>query len=309
MSRSHLQLKASKESLGKYEKRYETLVRFKSTEYENPSNIPQRPNRWYNGSIMGNGGGNSTLFGPNGRLRSLHTRITSQETPGSQPRSRLYRLVGDILSQFFPFEILDPLIEELTTSKSIRLPQAIEEAVCIVLAAVEMFLRKCNRTILKEKVISEIGDELGMDIDRKKIAAAKWFLARGGFWKDHLHEISTATYEILQNLTLEIITSYPFPVQENSAEFRRQLFHRCMLLINHLSETRRRPQNLEIYAHVLVSLAAESLLNSHVLTSDLLGDSHFNTRVHRAKRQFFEMLEKKQRRKPRITQELLAKKN
>ncbi|MFX0125786.1 MAG: hypothetical protein ACFFAE_19345, partial [Candidatus Hodarchaeota archaeon] len=53
---------------------------------------------------------------------------------------------------------------------------------------------------------------------------------------------------------------------------------------------RRRPQALEVYAHVIVSLAAESLLNTPFLTSQSLDNPHFNTRVYRAKRQFFEML-------------------
>ncbi|MFX0117164.1 MAG: hypothetical protein ACFFB3_21645, partial [Candidatus Hodarchaeota archaeon] len=271
------------------EKRYETFPQFKTTQYQNPSTISQRPHRWYNGSLMGSGGKNPILFGTNGRLRLLHTKITSQETPGSQPRSQLYRFVGDVLSQFFSFAILDPLIEELIGLASIRLPRAFDEAVCVVLAAVEMYLRKYHRTILKEKVIGEISRELSVNINRQKLINARWFLAKAGFWHEHLHEISTATYEILRNLTLEVVTSFPFPLKDSLARFRRKLRQCCVILINHLAETRRRPQALEIYAHVIVSLAAESLLNTPVLTSEPLGDPRLNKRVYRAKRQFFEM--------------------
>ncbi|MFQ5978019.1 MAG: hypothetical protein ACE5OZ_07820 [Candidatus Heimdallarchaeota archaeon] len=284
------QLKQRRETRTGIGNRYEEPLRFKTTEYLDPSLVPQRPDRWYNGSLMGAGGNNTILFGPHGRLRSLHTKITSQETPGSQPRSRLYRLVGDNLTQFFSCTILDPLIEELTTLKTLRLPQGEEEAICVVLAAVEMYLRKSHRMILKEKIIVDMATELGIEIDRKKLIAAKWLLAKSGFWREYLHEINTATYEILRNLALEIITNFPFPVPEDIVDFRRQLFYQCGNLIDYLAETRRRPQALEVYAHVIVSLAAENLLDAPILTSQALENPHFDARVYRAKRQLFEML-------------------
>ncbi|MFX0115821.1 MAG: hypothetical protein ACFFB3_14825 [Candidatus Hodarchaeota archaeon] len=272
------------------EERHKAFPQFKSTQYQDPSPFPQRPERWYNGSLMGKCQSQSSLFGPKGRLRSLHTKITSQETPRSDFRGQFYRFIGDLLCQFFPIAILDPIIEDLVSLESLRLPQEIDKAICIVLAALEMHLRKYNRTILKERVISEIADELGVDVDRKKLVGAKWFLARGGFWKEHLSDINTATYEILQNLTFEIITNFPFLPQNNVADFRRQLYHQCIALINFLAEKRRHPQELEIHAHVIASLAAETLLNKPVLTSEIVGTPQLNTRVYRAKRQFQEML-------------------
>ncbi len=263
---------------------------FTIKEYLDPSPFPQRPDRWYNGSLMGVGGKDPFLFGPKGRLRALHSKITSQETPGSQPRAQYYRLIGDLLSQFFSFTILDPLIEELIASDNIRLPRAIDKAVSMVLACVEMYLRKNNRIILKETIITEIAEELGVEITRQKISAAKWFLAKFGFWEEYLHEINMATYEILRNLTLDIIASFPFPVQDNMMKFRRQLHRHSLILIENLAETRRRPQALEIYAHVIVSIAAEELLNAPIVTAEMLGDPKFNRRFHRAKRQFLDML-------------------
>lgn len=292
------QLKQRRETRTDLGNRYEKPLRFKTTEYLDPSTVPQRPERWYNGSLMGAGGNNTVLFGPHGRLRSLHTKITSQETPGSQPRSQLYRRVGDNLSQFFSCTILDPLIEELTALKPLRLPQDEEEAICVVLAAVEMYLRKSHRMILKEKIIADIATELGIDIDRKKLITAKWLLAKNGFWQEYLHEINTATYEILRNLTLEIIANFSFPIPDGFVDFRRQLFHRCGNFIGYLAETRRRPQALEVYAHVIVSLAAEALLGAPILTSQMLENAHFDARVYRAKRQLLEMLSTRQKEKP-----------
>ncbi|MHA2495279.1 MAG: hypothetical protein ACXAEI_07315 [Candidatus Hodarchaeales archaeon] len=263
---------------------------FAIKEYLDPSPIPQRPDRWYNGSLMGVCGKDPFLFGPKGRLRALHSKITSQETPGSQPRAQYYRLIGNLLSQFFSFTILDPLIEELIGSDKIRLPRAIDKAISMVLACVEMHLRKNNRMILKESIIAEIAEELGVDITRQKISAAKWLLAKCGFWEDYLHEINMATYEVLRNLTLDIIASFPFPVQDNMMSFRRQLHQQSLILVENLAETRRRPQALEIYAHVIVSIAAEKLLNTPVVTAEMLGDPQFTKRFHRAKRQFMDML-------------------
>ncbi|MFX0116934.1 MAG: hypothetical protein ACFFB3_20470, partial [Candidatus Hodarchaeota archaeon] len=100
----------------------------------------------------------------------------------------------------------------------------------------------------------------------------------------------TTIYKILQNLTLDIIANFPFPVKNNLGGFRRQVYRRCGALISHLAETRRRPQSLEIYAHVIVSLAAGKLLNTPILTSQSLEDPQFKKRANRAKIQFIEML-------------------
>lgn len=290
-SKNSLCSQSSEESHDEDEKKYGESLRFKSSEYQDPSSLPQRPDRWYNGSLMGVGGKNSTLFGSNGRLRSLHTKITSQETPGSQPRGQHYRLVGDILSQFFSFSILDPLIEDIISMENFRLPRALDEAISIVLAAIEMHLRKNNRMILKEAIIAEITIELGLDISRKSITTAKWLLAKSGFWKEHLYEINTATYDILRNLTLEVIANSQFPVQSN-VTFRRQLYHRCQTVIDFIEKYGRRPQVLEVYAHAIAGIAAEELLQMSVNISKHVGNSCFATSVYRAKRQILNMLSK-----------------
>ncbi|MFX0116932.1 MAG: hypothetical protein ACFFB3_20460 [Candidatus Hodarchaeota archaeon] len=289
-SKTFLRLPSSKELHDEYENSYKDYFQFKSAEYQDPSLLPQRPDRWYNGSLMGAGGRDTTLFGSNGRLRSLHTKITSQETPGSQPRGQYYRLVGDILSQFFSFSILDPLIDELISIENFRLPRAMDEAVSVVLAAVEMHLRKHNRMILKEVVIAEIAEELGIDISRSKITAAKWFLAKGGFWKEHLYDINTATYDILRNLTLELIANYQFPAQDDMIGFRRQLYHRCQTVIESIEKSARRPQVLEVYAHAIASIAAEEILGISVDTAKQVGNSSFSISVYRAKRQILDIL-------------------
>ncbi|MFQ5976562.1 MAG: hypothetical protein ACE5OZ_00345 [Candidatus Heimdallarchaeota archaeon] len=292
-SKTSLCSQSSEESQDEEETKYEDSPRFKSAEYQDPSSVPQRPDRWYNGSLMGTGGKDSTLFGSNGRLRSLHTKITSQETPGSQPRGQHYRLVGDILSQFFSFSILDPLIEEIIAIEKLRLPRALDEAVSIVLAAVEMYLRKNNRMILKDRIIGEIANEIGLEISRKSITTAKWLLAKGGFWKEHLYEINTATFDILRNLTLEVIANFQFPVQENVKTFRRQLYHRCQTVIDFIEKNGRRPQVLEVYAHAIASIAAEELLQTSVNTTKDIANSCFATSVYRAKRQILNILSKK----------------
>lgn len=287
--KSQVALESRKKINEKLDEQIEIQSRFTSSEYQDPSPYLHRPDRWFNGSLIGNGTNDSQLYGPNSRLRSLHAKIMSQETPGSHPRGQFYRLVGDILSQFFPFTILDPIIEELISLETIRLPQAMDEAICVVLAAVEMYLRKYKRTILKEKLIAEITTELGVDINRKKLVGAKWFLARSGFWQEHLHEINTVSYDILRNLTVEIITHFSSSLQEDSPAFRRRLRRRCNDYVIILAKTKRRPQALEIYAHMIVSLAAEDILKRPIISSQALGDSRFDKRVYRAKHQFFEM--------------------
>ncbi|MHA2498519.1 MAG: hypothetical protein ACXAEL_03030, partial [Candidatus Hodarchaeales archaeon] len=259
-SESLLRLRILKSDSEAFKDQNDALLQLTSSEYQDPSPFPQRLERWYNGSLMGRNRKSSELFGPKGRLRALHVKITSQETPGNQPREQLYRLIGDVLSQFFPSTLLDPLVKELVNLESVRLPQAVDKAICVVLASIDMYLRRYKRTLLKERLIEEIANELNVDIDRKKIIGARWFLAKNGFWKDYLGDITTATYEILRNLTLEVITNVPGPVQGELSDFRRQLYHQCMTLIDCLAKTRRRPQGLEIYAHVIASLAAENLL-------------------------------------------------
>ncbi|MFQ5976560.1 MAG: hypothetical protein ACE5OZ_00335 [Candidatus Heimdallarchaeota archaeon] len=272
---------------------YESWPRFITTEYQDFSPFPQRSCRWYNGSLMGKiNSKDSTLFGPKGRLRALHAKITSQETPGNQSRARHYRFVGDLLTQFFSFTILDPIVEDLVSCETLRLPQAMDEAVSVVLAAIEMFLRKNNRMILKDCIIADISYELGLEINRQKLVAAKWLLAKGGFWHEHLYEINTATYDILQNLVLDVITNFSFPVKRSDEMtiVKRQVYRESVVLISRLAEARRHPQTLEIYAHVIVSTAAEALLHTPIQTSKPLGNAQFNKRVNRAKRQFKEML-------------------
>ncbi|MFW9916835.1 MAG: hypothetical protein ACFFGZ_14615 [Candidatus Thorarchaeota archaeon] len=290
-SESSLQLKIMRGAYEASQDQDEAPLQLASSEYQDPSPSSQRPERWYNGSLMGYNKKSSELFGPKGRLRALHVKITSQETPGSQPRDQLYRLIGDVLSQFFPSALLDPLVEELVNLESIRLPQAVDEAICVVLASVDLYLRRYKRTLLKEKLIEEIASELNVDINRKKILGARWFLAKKGFWQEYLGDITTATYEILRNLTVEAITEVPSPNQEDLSDFRRRLYHQCMALIDCLAKTRRRPQGLEIYAHVIASIAAEKLLKKSVLTSRSLRDPKFDSRVYRGKRQFCKMLQ------------------
>lgn len=292
-SKTKLGLKHLKKSQKRPHAHNRSHSQFSITEYQEPSFSTQRVTRWYNGSLMGNGGENSLLFGPSGRLRSLHTKITSQETPGSQPRDQFYRLVGNLLSQFLPLAILDSLIDEIVRLRLIRLPRSMDEAACILLAAVEMYLRKQQRVILKETVIAEIASELGLDIDRRKLTAAKWFLAKGGFWKEHLHDINTATYDILRNLTLEIITSLAAPRPEETVPFRRKLYQHCGELINQLVAAQRHPQDLEVYAHAIVSLAMDGLPSTPILPGYALDNTQLIDRVYRAKRQFLEMLQRK----------------
>ena len=248
---------------------HEELVQFGSSEYQDPSFLPQRPDRWYNGSLMGSARGEPDLFGTNGRLRSLHKRITSQETPGSQPRTQYFRTIADLLSGFFPITVLDRLVEEILTLENVRLSHSFEKATCLVLAAVEMYLRKNNRMILKEKIIAEINREIGLELNSKKVIAARRSLARNGFWKDCLYDINMATYDILRNLILDVSTTCRVPVHDDLEGFRRRLYQRCMELINHLAESRRHPQALEVYAHVIVSIAAEEILGEPVRTLSL----------------------------------------
>ncbi|MFW9915791.1 MAG: hypothetical protein ACFFGZ_09310 [Candidatus Thorarchaeota archaeon] len=289
--KSQVVLESRKKIQERLDEDIESQSRFTSSQYQDPSPYHHRPDRWFNGSLIGNSTNNSSHFGPNGRLRSLHAKITSQETPGSHPRGQFYRLVGDILSQFFPCAILDPITEELISLETIRLPQAMDDAICVVLAAIEMYLRKYKRTILKEKLIAEIAAELGVDINRKRLVGAKWFLARNGFWQEHLHEINTGSYDILRSLTLETITNFSSSLPEDSPAFRRRLMQRSNDLIKILAKTKRHPQALEIYAHVIVSLAAEDLLRRPITSSQPLEDPRFDRRVSRAKHQFFEMLQ------------------
>lgn len=292
-SKTNLRLKSSIEFRSNSGEHYEAYPQFITTEYQDFSAFPQRSNRWYNGSFIGKyNGKDTTLFGPKGRLRSLHAKITSQETPGSQSRGRYYRFVGDLLTQFFSFTIIDPIIEDLVDCETLRLPQATDEAVSIVLAAIEMYLQKNNRRILKDCIIAEIANELGLDINRQKLVTAKWLLAKGDFWKKWLYEINTATFDILQNLVLDVITNFSFPVIriDEVARVRREVYQESMALISRLAEARRHPQTLEIYAHVIVSIAAETLLNTPILTSKPLANSQFDKRVNRAKRQFKDML-------------------
>ncbi|MFQ5978053.1 MAG: hypothetical protein ACE5OZ_07990 [Candidatus Heimdallarchaeota archaeon] len=241
--------------------------------------------RWYNKARMGPSGKQSGLFASKQQVQSLLTKIAKQEIASRQSRRQLYRLVGEFLSQFFSWTLLDPLIDDITALKTLRSPQTVDEAVNIVLAAIELSLRKNSRLILKEAILGELASELGIEIDRKNLNAAARLLAKSGFWKAALPEIQTTTYDILRSLTLEIILNYPFPGSDDVPALRRQLFQRCGTLINALAQTHRQPPALEIYAHAIVSHVAEKLLKTPIMTSQVLGDAHFNTSVYREKRQ------------------------
>ncbi|MFQ5978050.1 MAG: hypothetical protein ACE5OZ_07975 [Candidatus Heimdallarchaeota archaeon] len=241
--------------------------------------------RWYDGARMGASGKDSGLCGSKRRLQSLLTKIARQEIARRQSRRQLYRLVGELLSQFFSWNLLDPLIKEIAALKSLRLPQTIDKAVNIVLAAIELHLRKRHQLILKEQILAELATELGVAIHRENLSAAERLLVTSGFWKAALPEIDATTYDILRNLTLEIMLNYSFPITDDVPALRRQLFQRCRTLVNSLAETHRQPPALEAYAHAIVSHVAEKLLKIPIMTSQALGDSHFNTSVYREKRQ------------------------
>ncbi len=256
---------------------------FGSTEYQDHFNPLYREYHWYNGSLMGVSKGDPSLFGPHGRLRTLQSKITSQETSGSRTREQIYRYITNIFTEYFPLQVLDPLVHELLTLKGIRLPNTIEKAICLILGAVEMYLRKHKRTVIKEQVLEEIKENFGINISQKEILLARGYLARNGFWRDQQLEINTCTYDILRNLILEVITTYSFPVQDGVMEFRRCIFHRSNELITQLSDSSRRPQTLEAYAHAIVSLAVEDFLDCPFSFTKQVQSTKFIDQIHRAK--------------------------
>lgn len=246
-----------------------------------------KTDRWYNDARQGASCKESGLFGSKQRLQSLLTKTAKQGPTSRQSRRQLYPLVGEFLSQFFSWSVLDPLIKELASLKTLRVPQTVDKAVNVVLAAVELSLRKRHQLILKEKLLAELATELGVDIHREYLTAAECLLAKSGFWKADFPDIQAKTSAILRSLSLEIILNYSFPVTDDVPALRLKLFQRSRALVNSLAETRRQPAALEAYAHAIVSHLAEKQLKIPIMTSTGLGDAHFNTSISWAKRQLF----------------------
>ncbi|MFQ5976720.1 MAG: hypothetical protein ACE5OZ_01160 [Candidatus Heimdallarchaeota archaeon] len=270
----------------------ERVPEFESKEYRYPTDMhyPKRVGRWYNGSLMGRGGRDRELYGVNGRLRQLDVNLRSRDTSGRQERESLYRLVGDLLARFFPVTVLDMVVEEILALPKTRLPHSWDQAVSVVLAGMELYLRKTKRRTLRQHVIAKIATALGLTLDAKKLTTAKLYLLRAGFWKDAQYEIIMSTYDVLRNLTLDLMIELSLPVQDDPVHSQRQVYQECMRLISALEKLRRRPQQLEVYAHAIVSVAVETILGTTYNTSKQLNDPELHQRVGRAKWQFREWL-------------------
>jgi hypothetical protein len=196
------------------------------------------------------------------KLKFLHECISSKENKLDSKTLKRNLHFSALLTQWFPESMIDQVIVELHKTDSSKVV-ADQTAVIRILGYIEAFLRISCRTI-PWKTLFEINHELGMDINKNHIAAAKFQAIQDGayesFYKKRGNKESfdVIRFQIGRLIaTLDVSPAEPVTKKEILAFSQR--------LCKFLEYKRIVPKDPEIYGHAIVEIGCKKVLGTRNL--------------------------------------------
>jgi len=267
------------ESESEYTEIEPTYPQFEDNSYENPT---IKTKRWKLGSQIGPiSRGKHEEFR---KLKYLHQSISSKENDLESKTVKRNIHFASLLVQWFPEALIDSAVKELHDTD--RAKVVADEAVVIrILGYIEALLRVSCRTI-PWKTVFEINQELGMNIDKKEIAAAKFNAVSSGAYKEFYKKRGKdETFDVIRFQMTRLIAdlnigSHPLSKKKEILTYSRRL---CKFLqVKGLI-----PKDPEIYGHAIVEIACKKVLKSRNLRTldDPRLKKKLSTAIHYIKKQ------------------------
>jgi hypothetical protein len=256
-----------------------TSLRFEDPSYEAPT---LKTKRWKLGSEIGPiSRGKHEDFR---KLKYIHQSISSKENDTDSKTIKRNLHFASLLVQWFPEPLIDSALKELHDTD--RAKVVADEAVIVrILGYIEALLRVSCRTI-PWKTIFEINQELGMNIDKKEISAAKFNAVAAGAYKDfYTKKQKTETFDVIRFQMTRLIADlnigpHPISKKKEILDFSRRLckFLEARAII---------PKDPEIYGHAIVEIACKKVLKTRNLRTldDPRLKKKLSTAIHYIKKQ------------------------
>jgi len=256
-----------------------TYPEFEDNSYESPLVKTQR---WKLGTQIGPiSRGKQEEFR---KLKYLHQSISSKDNDLESKTVKRNIHFASLLVQWFPEALIDNAVKELHQTD--RAKVVADEAVVIrILGYIEALLRVSCRTI-PWKTVFEINQELGMNIDKKEIAAAKFnAVAAGAYSEFYKKNGKDETFDVIRFQMTRLIAelnmgSQPLSKKKEILDYSRRL---CKFL-QHKGII---PKDPEIYGHAIVEIACKKVLKSRNLRTldDPRLKKKLSTAIHYIKKQ------------------------
>ncbi len=215
------------------------------------------------------------------KLKHLHERIASQENNLASKTLQRNLWFSSLLSQWFPESLIDQAITELHATDLSKV-MADEKVLCRILGYLEALLRISCRTI-PWQTLQEINDELGFNIDKNKVATAKFKAIQCGAFKSfYQNRGNTDTFDVIRFqigrliAKLDVIPSHKKVI----LDFSQRL---CAFL----EQKQQIPKDPEIYGHAIVEIACKRILKSRNLRTvqDARLKKKISTAIHYIRKQ------------------------
>lgn len=256
-----------------------TSLRFEDPSYESPT---LKTKRWKLGSEIGPiSRGKHEEFR---KLKYIHQSISSKENDSDSKTIKRNLHFASLLVQWFPEPLIDSALKELHDTD--RTKVVADEAVVIrILGYIEALLRVSCRTI-PWKTLFEINQELGMNIDKKEIAAAKFNAVANKAYKDfYSKKEKTETFDVIRFQITRLIADLniePHPISQ-----KKEILELSRNLCKFLEIKGIVPKDPEIYGHAIVEIACKKVLKTRNLRTldDPRLKKQLSTAIHYIKKQ------------------------
>ncbi len=240
-----------------------------------------KPLRWQLGSRIGSLPRSKCGEKDFNKLKHLHERIASQDNDLASKTFQRNLRFSCLLSQWFPEQLIDQAITELHATDSSKV-MTDEKVLCRILGYLEALLRMSCRTI-PWQTLYEINNELGVDIDKNKVAAAKFRAVQcGAFNNFYRNRGNTDTFDVVRFQIVRLIAQLEVTPRQKKEilEFSRQF---CTFL----EQKRQIPKDPEIYGHAIVEIACKQVLKTRNLQTvqDVRLKKKMSTAIHYIRKQ------------------------
>jgi hypothetical protein len=218
------------------------------------------------------------------KLKYLHQSISSKENDLESKTVKRNIHFASLLVQWFPEALIDNAVKELHNTD--RAKVVADEAVVIrILGYIEALLRVSCRTI-PWKTVFEINQELGMNIDKKEIAAAKFNAVAAGAYKEfYKKKGKDETFDVIRFQITRLIADLnmgPHPLSQ-----KKEILAYSRRLCKFLQYKGIIPKDPEIYGHAIVEIACKKVLKTRNLRTldDPRLKKKLSTAIHYIKKQ------------------------
>lgn len=233
-----------------------------SLEFEDPSydTGAMKTDRWKLGSQIG--------FASRGKhdqfrkLKYLHQSISTKENHLDSKTIKRNIHFSALLVQWFPEPLIDQAVVELHKTDNAKVV-ADETVIVRILGYIEALLRVSCRTI-PWKTIFEINNELGLNIDKKEIAAAKFKAVSSGAFKEfYKKNKNKETFDVIRFQMVRLIADLNINPHSNS--HKKEILALSRKLCQFLEMKKLIPKDPEIYGHAIVEIACKKVLKTRSL--------------------------------------------